>query len=78
MRRIFSDGFNSLSHFGFGMLGVYCWVILPIYIIYQYMDISEKNVRIDLVEFFIGYILCLMCIQLKIIPDNKDLFTLHL
>jgi hypothetical protein len=42
------------------------------------MDISEKNVRIDLVEFFIGYMVCLMCIQLEVIPDNKNLFTLKL
>jgi len=78
MRIIFTDGKNSLSHFIFGMLGVYCWPILPIYIIYQYIDITEKNVRIDLVEFFIGYIVCLMCIQLQIIPDNKNLFTLQI
>jgi len=78
MRRIFTDGYNSLFHFIFGMLGVYCWIILPIYIIYQYMDIAEKNVRVDLVEFFIGYIICLMCIQLEIIPDNKNLFIMKL
>jgi hypothetical protein len=78
MRVIFTDGHNSLSHFIFGVLGVYCWPILPIYIIYQYMDISEKNVRIDLVEFFIGYIICIFCIQLQIIPDNKNLFTLQI
>jgi len=76
MRIIFTDGYNSLSHFVFGMLGVYCWPILPIYIIYQYTDIHEKNVRIDLVEFFIGYIICLMSIQINLIPDNKKLFTL--
>jgi hypothetical protein len=76
MRIIFTDGYNSLSHFIFGMLGVYCWPILPIYIIYQYADIHEKNVRIDLVEFFIGYIVCLMSIQMNLIPDNKKLFTL--
>jgi hypothetical protein len=76
MRIIFTDGYNSLSHFIFGMLGVYCWPILPIYIIYQYADIHEKNVRIDLVEFFIGYIVCLISIQMNLIPDNKKLFTL--
>jgi hypothetical protein len=76
MRVIFTDGFNSLSHFIFGMLGVYCWPILPLYIIYQYMDINETNVRIDLVEFFIGYMVCLMCIQLELISDNKNLFVL--
>ena len=76
MRIIFTDGYNSLSHFIFGMLGVYCWPILPIYIIYQYADIHEKNVRIDLVEFFIGYIVCLISIQMNLLSDNKKLFTL--
>jgi hypothetical protein len=78
MRLILTDGFNSLFHFIFGMVSAYCWVIILIYILYQYNDISEKNVRIDLVEFFIGYIICVFFIQLDIIPDNKELFTLKL
>lgn len=78
MRAIFTDGFNSVGHFIFGMLGVYSWVILPLYILYQYMDIGDKNVRIDLVEFFIGYMVCLICIQLGIFPDNKKLFIMKI
>jgi hypothetical protein len=68
MRAVFTDGFNSLSHFALGVFGVYHWIILPLYVLYQYQDINEKNVRIDLSEFFIGYVLCLTLIQLKLIP----------
>ena len=70
MRDIFTDKFNSLSHFILGVLGVYYWPILPLYVLYQYQDINEINLRIDLVEFFIGYILCLYLVKSKYIPDN--------
>ena len=53
----FTDGFNSLSHFVFGVLAFYWYIIIPIFIIYQLKDIwTDKNVFIDILEFILGFI----------------------
>jgi len=56
MRNIFNDGYNSLWHFLFGILAYYYWIVIVIFIAYQLIDPFEKNVLIDLIEFFIGYV----------------------
>lgn len=75
MRRLFADGMNSFWHFAFGFLGAYWWAVLPGFIIYQYFDIAENNVRIDLAECFIGFLAALALIQTGVIPDNRGLFS---
>ena len=72
MRQLFTDRFNSLSHFIFGLLGAYFWFIIPAYVGYQYIDIHEPNVRIDLSEFFIGCILAVVGIQYGFLPEFKS------
>jgi hypothetical protein len=69
MRDLFTDKFNSMWHFVFGVLSVFFPLILPLFVIYQYKDINEKNLRIDLSEFFVGFILCVSLIKLKVIPE---------
>ena len=69
MRDLFTDKFNSMWHFLFGVLSAFFPLILPLFVIYQYKDINEKNLRIDLSEFFVGFILCVSLIKLKVIPE---------
>ena len=76
MRTLFADGKNSFWHFAFGFLGVYWWGLTPLFVLYQYLDISEKNVRIDLAEYFVGFLFALACIYIGLLPDNKNLFSL--
>jgi hypothetical protein len=54
-RPLFTDGWNSFWHFIFGLLSVYCIFIMPIFVIYQLLDTTDKNMFVDLIEFFIGF-----------------------
>jgi len=54
-RELFTDGWNSLWHVLFGMLSVRFIFILPIFVIYQLIDFHDKNLLVDLAEFFIGF-----------------------
>lgn len=56
MRAIFTDGINSLAHFGFGALAVYIWWVLPLFIVYQLSEEEQTNTMIDIGEFIVGYI----------------------
>ena len=56
MRNIGADGWNSFWHFTFGALSVFYWWIIPLFFMYQFQDPYEKNIKIDLAEFCIGFI----------------------
>lgn len=70
MRDFFTDKFNSIWHFILGILAPFCSLILPVFIIYQYATFNE-NVRVHLSEFFLGFIVCISLIKLKVITDVK-------
>jgi hypothetical protein len=58
-RNLWTDGFNSFWHFTFGALTYYFPVILFIFLIYQAFTnkgLYEKNVRTNLLEYFLGMI----------------------
>jgi len=59
-RPLFTDGWNSAWHVIFGIMAVKFFFIMPIFIIYQLIDYRDVNLFIDLAEFFIGYIVCLL------------------
>ena len=54
-RQLFTDGWNSFWHVVFGILAIRYIIIMPIFVIYQFIDIYEKNLLVDLTEFFIGF-----------------------
>ena len=68
MRDFFTDKFNSMWHFILGILAAFCSLILPLFVIYQYATFNE-NVRVDLSEFFLGFIVSILFIKLKVVPD---------
>lgn len=43
--------------FFFGVMSVKYQLIIPIFVIYQMIDINDKNLLVDLTEFLIG-LLC--------------------
>lgn len=55
-RELFTDGWNSLWHVIFGALSIRFLFIIPIFVIYQLIHYQDKNLFIDLIEFFIGFI----------------------
>ncbi len=55
-RKIFTDSYNSLWHFIFGILAVFYNPIYIFFILYQLINPYEKNLFIDLFEFLIGVI----------------------
>jgi hypothetical protein len=57
MRNIWTDGWNSFWHFIFGALTYKIPVILLMFLMYQLFanqGIYEKNVSVDILEYFIG------------------------
>lgn len=55
-RRFFTDSWNSLWHFVFGVLAIKFKLFVPLFIFYQCIDISEENIFVDIWEFLIGYV----------------------
>jgi hypothetical protein len=54
----FTDGFNSLSHFVFGVASIYYPIAVPIYLTYQFQRITlGDNSPTDIKEFGIGWFL---------------------
>lgn len=57
MRKLWTDGWNSLWHFTFGTMTFYHPVILFIFLVYQLVakqGVYERNVTVDILEYFIG------------------------
>jgi hypothetical protein len=53
MRKLFSDGTNSISHVAFGLVTYTFPFVLPAYVVYQVKELDE-NTRVDFAEYFIG------------------------
>lgn len=57
MRDLFTDGWNSLWHFMFGILGFYFGWVVVLFFAYQLNTPEDINLIIDISEFAIGYFL---------------------
>jgi hypothetical protein len=55
-RAMFTDGWNSLWHFVFGLLALKYPIIVSVFIVYQFLNIYEANVFVDVFEFLIGHV----------------------
>lgn len=68
MRTLFTDRYNSLCHFIFGAMSYKFFIIIPLFLLYQsfeciylhYLGKKDINLLVDVSEFFIGYIVCLI------------------
>ena len=66
MRHIGVDGWNSFWHIVFGILAVKIHILIPLFIIYQLLDISNKNTMVDILEFFIGFVIGVLVFGVKL------------
>lgn len=57
MRDLFADGWNSLWHFVFGMIGFYFGWVSLLFFAYQLKTPNDTNILIDISEFATGYLL---------------------
>jgi hypothetical protein len=56
-RRLFTDNWNSFWHIAFGVFATKIRMLVPLFIFYQFLDVEEVNVFVDIVEFLCGYML---------------------
>ena len=56
-RRLFTDNWNSFWHLAFGVLAIKFKLFVPLFIFYQFLDVGEINVFVDIMEFMCGYML---------------------
>ena len=56
MRALFVDGWNSFWHLAFGMLSVPVPLLIPFFLLYQFVLKYDGNSMIDTLEFIIGYV----------------------
>lgn len=57
MRNLFTDGWNSVWHFVFGIIGFYYGLVVILFFAYQLKTPNDINLIIDISEFAIGYFL---------------------
>jgi len=55
-RDLFTDGWNSLWHFVFGMVATKYRLFVPLFVAYQFLDTEDVNVFVDVIEFLWGYL----------------------
>lgn len=56
-RAIFADGWNSVWHVVFGFLALQYPIFVSIFIVYQFLNIYEVNVFVDILEFLAGHLM---------------------
>ena len=56
-RRLFTDNWNSFWHIALGVMSIKFKMLVPLFIFYQFLDVGEINVFVDIVEFMCGYML---------------------
>jgi hypothetical protein len=60
---MFTDGWNSAWHFMLGLLAVQYPLFVSLFIVYQFLNIYEVNVFVDVLEFVAGHLVaCVLLI----------------
>jgi hypothetical protein len=78
-RPLFTDGWNSFWHFLFGFISIRYVLIMPFFVLYQLYSFNDVNLHIDLVEYFIGYLLSYFLVKYNIMTlDSLPLPKLKL
>jgi len=54
-RRLFTDEWNSFWHIVFGFFAIKFKMIVPIFLFYQLLDMTDINIFVDIIEFLCGY-----------------------
>jgi len=54
---LFTDNWNSFWHIALGVMAIKFKLLVPLFVFYQFLDVGEINVFVDIVEFLCGYML---------------------
>ena len=74
MRALFVDGWNSFWHIFFGMLSVPVPLLIPFFLLYQFVLKYDGNSMIDTLEYVIGslaYICVVYVASLKVLQQFR-------
>jgi hypothetical protein len=74
MRALFVDGWNSFWHIAFGMLSVPVPLLIPFFLLYQFVLKYDGNSMIDTLEFVIGavaYLVVSYVASLKVVHQFR-------
>ena len=74
MRAPFTDEWNSFWHVVFGLIAVPIPIVIPIFLLYQFVLKYDENSIIDTLEFAVGYCAYMASINLKVFQK----FRIHL
>jgi hypothetical protein len=72
-RKIFTDGFNSFSHFAFGMASRKFPAIIIAFIGYEYIYRGKSDATPEILEFLLGYVSVSAANQLGWIPPPQSI-----
>ena len=64
MRGLFVDGWNSFWHLVFGMLSIPIPLIIPFFLLYQFVLKYDSNSWIDTLEYGIGAVVYLAVVYI--------------
>lgn len=53
-RPVFTDRFNSIFHFTFGIISIRSEFVLAVFLFYELLDSRDVNMLVDITEFLIG------------------------
>jgi len=53
---MFTDGWNSVWHVVIGFLALKYPIFVSVFIVYQFLNIYEVNVFVDILEFLAGHL----------------------
>lgn len=70
MRRLFSDGFNSLAHLVLGVLSIWSPLLFVIFFAYEFIKHPRlADAQAGIVEFMIGYAVALINESSAVFPS---------
>ena len=70
MRRLFSDGFNSLAHVVLGVLSVWNPLLFAIFFAYEFIKHPRlADAQAGILEFMIGYAVALISESSAVFPS---------
>jgi hypothetical protein len=72
MRSVFADGRNSVWHVAFGVLSVKYSIIIPIFLMYQFLLKPDRNSLVDTVEFAVGFMVMYLYSKATVKNEQRD------
>ena len=72
MRLLFADGRNSMWHIVFGILAFQYSIIIPLFLVYQFLLKRDSNSLIDTAEFAVGYLVIYLYSKARVRNESSS------